>query len=157
MSSPNALPPSSPSLPWRLTSSVIMGLTGSLSRGFYYGLNKVEVFGLDGFLQTLDRRKDVEGRERGLITGIYLLGSLRNCRFADRILLNSIESCQRVRATFNIHFANVMLTVYACRIDDPLIWGVLPMHYAFNPSNHRWSLGSYDICFQNRYAILLRP
>jgi len=60
-----------------------MGLTGSLSRGFYYGLNKVEVFGLDGFLHTLDRRKDVEGRERGLITGIYLFGSLRNYRFAD--------------------------------------------------------------------------
>jgi monolysocardiolipin acyltransferase len=47
-----------------------MGLTGSLSRAFYYGLNNVEVVGLDGFLQTLDRRKDVDGRERGLITGI---------------------------------------------------------------------------------------
>ncbi|KAI1004490.1 hypothetical protein K3495_g3722 [Podosphaera aphanis] len=35
-------------------------------------------------------------------------------------------------------------------VDDPLIWGVLPFKYAFNPSNHRWSLGSYDICFQGR-------
>jgi len=39
-----------------------------------------------------------------------------------------------------------------CRMDDPLIWGVLPFRYAFNPANHRWSLGSYDICFQNRFA-----
>jgi monolysocardiolipin acyltransferase len=69
MSGPNSNP-SCPSLPWRFTSSLIMGLTGSLSRAFYYGLNNVEVVGLNGFLQTLDRRKDVDGRERGLITGI---------------------------------------------------------------------------------------
>ena len=46
-----------------------MGLTGGLTRVFYYGLNRVEVTGLDKFLQTLDKRKDVEGRTRGLITG----------------------------------------------------------------------------------------
>lgn len=39
------------------------------------------------------------------------------------------------------------------RVDDPLLWGVLPLSYAFDPSNHRWSLGSYDICFQNKYAV----
>lgn len=49
-----------------------MGLTGSLSRGFYYGLNYMEVIGLDRFKETLDRRRDVEGRERGLITGMCL-------------------------------------------------------------------------------------
>jgi monolysocardiolipin acyltransferase len=70
MSGPNPNP-SCPSLPWRFASSLIMGLTGSLSRAFYYGLNNVEVVGLDGFLKTLDRRKDVDGRERGLITGIW--------------------------------------------------------------------------------------
>jgi monolysocardiolipin acyltransferase len=46
-----------------------MGLTGSLSRGFLYGLNRIEVVGLDRFLETLDRREDIDGRERGLITG----------------------------------------------------------------------------------------
>jgi len=45
---------------------------------------------------------------------------------------------------------DAMLIIYVCRVDDPLIWGVLPFKYAFNPSNHRWSLGSYDICFTNR-------
>lgn len=59
----------SPSLPWRLTSSMVMGLTAALSRGFLYGLNSVEVIGLQRFLDLLDSRKDVEKRQRGLITG----------------------------------------------------------------------------------------
>jgi monolysocardiolipin acyltransferase len=88
-----------------------MGLTGSISRGFLYGLNNIEVVGLDRFLGTLDRRKNIEGRERGLIT-----------------VSNHISV-----------------------VDDPLVWGVLPFRYAFNPSNHRWSLGSYDICFTNKF------
>ena len=58
---------------------------------------------------------------------------------------------------FDILFANLMLIVYACRMDDPLIWGVLPISYTFNPSNLRWSLGSYDICFQNRCAAPFHP
>ena len=35
------------------------------------------------------------------------------------------------------------------------MWGALPFYYSFNPSNHRWSLGSYDICFTNKcdYAL----
>ncbi|RYP78298.1 hypothetical protein DL770_006897 [Monosporascus sp. CRB-9-2] len=60
--------PLQPSLPWRLTSSVVMGLTAALSRGFIYTFNSVEVTGLQKFLNLLDKRKDVEGRERGLIT-----------------------------------------------------------------------------------------
>ncbi|TVY25950.1 Lysophosphatidylcholine acyltransferase [Lachnellula hyalina] len=106
-------PPATPSLslPWRFSSSLIMGLTGSLSRGFLFGLNRTEVVGLDRFLETLDSRKNVEGRARGLIT----------------------------------------VSNHVSVIDDPLIWGVLPFKYAFSPSNHRWSLGSYDICFQNKF------
>ncbi|CZR61291.1 related to human BTHS gene involved in Barth syndrome [Phialocephala subalpina] len=107
MSNHNA--PSSPSLPWRFSSSLIMGLTGGLSRSFSYGLNHMEVTGLDRFIATLDKRRDVERRERGLIT----------------------------------------VSNHVSVMDDPLIWGALPYKYSFNPSNHRWSLGSYDICFQN--------
>ncbi len=33
-------------------------------------MNRIEVFGLDRFLETLDKREDVDGRERGLITGL---------------------------------------------------------------------------------------
>ena len=71
MSRPLA-PPPNPSLPWRITSSAIMGITGLLSRGFLFGLNSVEVTGLDKFLALLDSRRDPAKRERGLITGISL-------------------------------------------------------------------------------------
>ena len=49
-----------------------MGITGLLSRGFLFGLNSVEVTGLDKFLALLDSRRDPAKRERGLITGISL-------------------------------------------------------------------------------------
>jgi len=62
-------PPFCPSLPWRTTSSMLMGVTGALSRAFLYGLNNMEVTGLDKFLEILDKRKDVKARDRGLITG----------------------------------------------------------------------------------------
>ncbi|KAI1106910.1 hypothetical protein F4804DRAFT_299445 [Jackrogersella minutella] len=109
-SNSNKLPLQQPSLPWRMTSSLVMGLTAALSRGFLYGLNTVEVFGLDRFLEVLDTRKDVEKRQRGLIT-----------------VSNHISV-----------------------LDDPIIWGTLPLRYAFNPSNHRWGLGAHDICYKNK-------
>ncbi|KAG9774092.1 hypothetical protein KCU88_g5568, partial [Aureobasidium melanogenum] len=36
-------------------------------------------------------------------------------------------------------------------LDDPLIWGVLPLSFAafHGYMNHRWGFGSHDICFQN--------
>ncbi|KAI0530129.1 acyltransferase [Xylaria digitata] len=100
-----------PSLPRRVTSSLIMGLAASLSRVFLYSLNSVEVTGLQRFLDILDKRKDIEKRQRGLLT-----------------------VCNHVSVS-----------------DDPLMWGVLPFRHAFNPSNHRWSLGAEDICFKNAH------
>jgi len=34
-------------------------------------------------------------------------------------------------------------------LDDPVIWGILPMRYALDVENMRWSLGAHDICFKN--------
>jgi monolysocardiolipin acyltransferase len=62
-------PPAQPSLPWRAASSVVMGVTAALSRGFLYGFNKTETVGLDRFIEVLDSRKNPEDRDRGLITG----------------------------------------------------------------------------------------
>ena len=42
-------------------------------------------------------------------------------------------------------------------LDDPLIWSILPFKYHFSPSNHRWSLGSYDIVFKNKSDALQAP
>ena len=61
--------PRKPGALWRATSSFVMATTGMLCRSFLYGLNDVEVVGLDNFLKLLDARKDVEARQRGLITG----------------------------------------------------------------------------------------
>ncbi|EKG10868.1 Tafazzin [Macrophomina phaseolina MS6] len=36
------------------------------------------------------------------------------------------------------------------RLDDPLIWGTLPLRYMFNPDNMRWSLASHDLAFPNK-------
>ena len=69
-SQPPDPPAAEPSLRWRAGSKAVMAFVGSMSRIFMFGVNSLEVHGLDGFLETLDRRKDVGSRERGLITGI---------------------------------------------------------------------------------------
>ncbi|OAA53379.1 tafazzin [Niveomyces insectorum RCEF 264] len=61
-------PPQQPGLLWRTASTFVMAATGMLARAFLYGLNDVEVVGLDRFLALLDTRKDVDSRQRGLIT-----------------------------------------------------------------------------------------
>ncbi|KJR81014.1 monolysocardiolipin acyltransferase [Sporothrix schenckii 1099-18] len=99
--------PRKPGALWRAASTFVMATTGMLCRSFLYGLNDVEVVGLDNFLKLLDARKDVESRQRGLIT---------------------------------------------VRLDDPLIWGVLPLRYAIDHRNLRWSLGSHDICYKNSFV-----
>jgi monolysocardiolipin acyltransferase len=62
--------PAAPSGLWRNASLFVTGTVGVLCRGFLKGLNKSESPGLDKFLELLEERKDVEGRERGLITGM---------------------------------------------------------------------------------------
>ncbi|ORY15130.1 hypothetical protein BCR34DRAFT_622985 [Clohesyomyces aquaticus] len=106
---PDEQPPA-PSPQWRGASIFTMGAVGVLCRGFLYGLSKTESPGLQQFLELLDEREDVEGRQRGLIT----------------------------------------VSNHVSVLDDPVIWGVLPFRYLFNPDNMRWGLGSYDLCFQNK-------
>lgn len=60
--------PTRPSLPWRLGSMAVMMIIGALSRGFLYGLNMVEVTGLQNLLGALDRRRGKDGRGKGLLT-----------------------------------------------------------------------------------------
>ncbi|KAF1927465.1 uncharacterized protein M421DRAFT_421876 [Didymella exigua CBS 183.55] len=35
-------------------------------------------------------------------------------------------------------------------MDDPILWGILPLSYMFDPDNLRWGLASYDLCFTNK-------
>lgn len=62
--------PPLPSLLWRSGSTTVMGVVGTLTRVFMHGLNWQDADGLDGFLELLDKRADVNSRQRGLITGM---------------------------------------------------------------------------------------
>jgi hypothetical protein len=77
---PAPAPPTQPSLPWRTSSSIIMGITGMLVRGFMFGTNTTKVHGLDQFTKLLDERMVVEERQRGLITGWWSPGIQRQAR-----------------------------------------------------------------------------
>ncbi|KAM7222454.1 hypothetical protein V8F06_002232 [Rhypophila decipiens] len=101
--------PERPSLSSRVASTMIMGMTGVISRSVLHGLNSVEVTGLQRFQDVLDSRQDVDKRQRGLLT----------------------------------------VSNHVSVVDDPIVWGLLPLSYAFNPSNLRWTLGAHDICFAN--------
>jgi monolysocardiolipin acyltransferase len=63
--------PDQPSMLWRTGSSIITGATGFLCRTFLVGLNRLELKGYDKFMRLLDERADVNGRTKGLITGVY--------------------------------------------------------------------------------------
>ncbi|KAF2875351.1 hypothetical protein BDV95DRAFT_564967 [Massariosphaeria phaeospora] len=104
--------PTAPSRQWQAGSAFTMGAVAMICRGFLYGLSKPEAHGLDQFLQLLDERDDVEGRQRGLIT----------------------------------------VSNHVSIVDDPLIWGILPLRYTWSPDNMRWGLGSFDLCFQNKFT-----
>lgn len=134
-----------------------MAEIGTLCRGFLLGLSKLEVNGLESFTELLDSRWDPTTRTRGLITGKFLL-PLKTRIQAHISLSRSIEPYKRVRTYRST--PNAMSTrkyagkrlINDFRMDDPLMWGVLPLKYHFNlPSyNRRWGFGSHDICFATR-------
>ena len=62
--------PPPPSWLWRASSIAVMGIVGTLTRAFMHGPNWQDAHGLDGFLELLEKRADIDGRQRGLITGM---------------------------------------------------------------------------------------
>jgi hypothetical protein len=48
--------------------------------------------------------------------------------------------------TYSGHVTHTALS----SLDDPVVWGILPLRYTFDPSNLRWTLGAADICFANK-------
>ena len=91
-------PDSAPPSLWRLESSFVVGLTGTISRLFILGLNRIEVHGLDGFLKVLEQRKDVAERKKGLITGwAHHVPCVATVTLID-IATRSIKSHQCVRS-----------------------------------------------------------
>ena len=64
--------PNQPSLPWRVASASIMGIFGGAARFALYSALNTETHGLDEFKELVEERHDIEGRQRGLITGSLL-------------------------------------------------------------------------------------
>jgi hypothetical protein len=58
------------SLPWRTASTATLTTVGLLSKTFLALATSKEVYGLDAFVKLLDGRRDIEQRERGLLTGM---------------------------------------------------------------------------------------
>lgn len=145
--------PPPPSLLWRAGSTAVMGFVGTLTRAFMHGPNWQDAHGLDGFLELLDERADIDGRKRGLITGMQHQAIDVASTLTDASKYRITSACTYVsrKQTTTPHPSTSSQTSRSS-IDDPLTWGVLPLRYHFNPSNHRWSLGSYDIVFKNKYA-----
>ena len=44
------------------------------------------------------------------------------------------------------------LNPHACRLDDPLTWGILPARTYLNSHLTRWSLGASDLIFTHPYG-----
>ena len=57
------------STPWRIGSTIVLGLVGSTTRIIMNGLSTQKVHGLSRLLDLLDDRKDERRRNSGLITG----------------------------------------------------------------------------------------
>ena len=95
-------PPAAPSLPWRIASSTVMGLVGASVRTFMFGLNSTETHGLDNFLELLDKRKDIDKRERGLITGKRAVGLLLGLLLIVTLEVSN-HICVYVRIPFLCH------------------------------------------------------
>ena len=147
--------PYEPPLSWRFASSFTTTIVGVLSRGFLYALSKTESRGLDRFLEILDNRKDETSRTRGLITSEFFSGTVKWLVDGKLILGYIVSNHVSVYVSsyqFSFIRAVALTPNRSTRLDDPMMWGVLPLRYFINPNSLRWSLGSYDICFKNGFV-----
>jgi monolysocardiolipin acyltransferase len=64
--------------------------------------------------------------------------------------LNLLESRSNYKARTR---GLVTVSNHVSVLDDPLVWGVLPLSFAavHGYMNHRWTFGSHDICFTNAF------
>ncbi|KAJ4363384.1 Lyso-phosphatidylcholine acyltransferase [Neocucurbitaria cava] len=79
---------------------------------------------------------------KGFLTGFSKVETHGMDRFLELLdARENVEERERGLITVSNHIS-VM--------DDPILWGILPLSYMFNPDNLRWGLGSYDLCFTNK-------
>ena len=66
------------------------------------------------------------------------------CRFHPLHLERLHNAFHRPRDVAVISYSNHNSTM-----DDPLLWGALPVRYLVSQHSMRWSLTAHDICFTN--------
>ncbi|KAK9462614.1 uncharacterized protein V1516DRAFT_670706 [Lipomyces oligophaga] len=84
------------------------------------------------------------------LTGVLSRGFLYGFHNVKTTGLNEfLETLDRSRLD-----KRTMLTVsnHISVIDDPLIWGLMPLNRMFDPKKLRWSLGAANICFGTKFT-----
>jgi hypothetical protein len=64
------------------------------------------------------------------------------------------QDCRGDLITFDKE-STLTMVADSSSMDDPIMWGFLPLRYNFGLANwnKRWGFGSHDICFQGRYKL----
>ncbi|KAL2856187.1 hypothetical protein BJX68DRAFT_253389 [Aspergillus pseudodeflectus] len=116
------------------------GATGESPSAFWRGLSSTTIVGVAAlcrsFLYACSRPET-----HGLEPFLELLDSRK-------------DPSQRTKGLLTELYIPTDADRLANRMDDPLMWGFLPLKYQFglSSSNRRWGLASHDICYQTRSA-----
>lgn len=107
-----------PTLPWRISSTLTIAVSGLIAHTFLFGASRTEVRGLDGFLRLLDERADVGRRERGLITGRYRYSCFCYHFFGFLVLFYRLPISFLLCTDLNVSFGRVLLSKLSavCRV-----------------------------------------
>lgn len=81
----------------------------------------------------------------GLVHCIFVLTQM--CFYSQQPHISVSEA---IRSKITSTSSLMLISSPPNSLDDPLIWGILPLRLAFEPWNLRWGLGSHDICFKNQ-------
>jgi monolysocardiolipin acyltransferase len=79
---------------------------------------------------------------------------------ASKLLLNMLTRCERdltVQGSEHLEWllnrpayqAVITVSNHHSTMDDPLLWGLLPVRVMFQPHRMRWTLAAHDICYSS--------
>lgn len=123
----------------------------------------VSVSGLEHLINaldaTIDEKEASQGRSKGVITStlyttLWKYPIDQYTSFWYLLVANHISTYVVSLASRTIfwHQPTLILAYHTrtnTRLDDPVVWGILPTKYYLHPRKMRWSLGAADICFTN--------
>jgi monolysocardiolipin acyltransferase len=127
-----------------LLSALTIATIGLGSKAFLkYVCADAKVVGLSRLLDELERAQNRKGK--GVMTSTWFSIIRREKRAHDTAL--KFQTTFRCTCGSQAVAANPHDT--SDRLDDPLMWGILPASHYTRARPMRWSLGASDICFTN--------